>query len=189
MRRDTCNVIDSFVGECPPLVEVILKALWSSIVSHQKCGSSVFARQYFDVAGSRHDVVMRFIRIRTQPKPALHFSIGLRHELHQAHGPGAGRDGLAVQILVPPGFLVNDRSDPRFGNREAIGRLLNVWTPGITGCARCFVSAVCRVIPIVGRGLRGASSEQESCQEKASSVQENGPLPARHKPDVNLFLE
>lgn len=170
------------------MVEVILKALWSSIVSHQKCGSSVFARQYFNISGSRHDVVMRFIRIRTQPEPALHFSIGLWHELHQAHGSGAGRDGLAIQILVPPRFLVNDRSDPGFGNREATGSLLNVWPPGITGCAGGFVSAVCCIISIVGRGLGGASGEKDSRQAKASSIQDKGPFPTRHKPNVNLLL-
>src|SRR4051812_21989561 len=92
---------------------------WAVVVGGKHLRVSILAPQPFEVRGAGHDIVVGIVRVRPEAKLRAHIPVGLRHQLHQTHGAGAGSDRLMLAYHgAPAAFNMHHGANPDFRDVE-----------------------------------------------------------------------
>ena len=130
---DIGDVAAGLLGEGAVAGEVVVEAAGPGVVSGEESGGAVYVVHLADVGGAGHDVVVGVEGVVAElAVSGAQFVVCGGHDLHEAHGSGAGGDKAAVAAVESAtGFLVHDGADPGFGDVVFRGGLDDVGTPGV----------------------------------------------------------
>ena len=104
IRPDHRDVAAGFVRQRPVVGKVVVQTRRAGIVGGEEPGGPVDVVHFPHVGDAGHDVVMRIERIVAEVMTYPQLVVGARHDLHQAHGAGPGRDQLPILVLPATGF-------------------------------------------------------------------------------------